>query len=103
MGKARRRFAERFVNQNLLMRVRQMILSANYVRNSHLDVVADNRQIIKRMTVRAQQNEVFDLGVIAFLKSVNAVFKNCFSGFGNFQANRKRLAAFGSRIGFFFR
>ena len=56
-----------------------MVLPANDVRDLHLDVVANNRQIIKRMTVGAQQNEVFGFRVIAFLQTVNRVFKRRFA------------------------
>ena len=80
-----------------------MVLPADDVGDPHLDVVANDRQIVKRMTVRAEQNEVFDFGVIAFLKSVNRVFKTRLSRLGNFQTNRKRLARFGFRVRFFFR
>ena len=85
-------FAQCFVNQNLFVRVRQMILPANNVGDFHFDVVADDRQIIQRMPVGTQQNKVFDFVVIAFLRAVNRVFKTRFADFANFQTNRKRLA-----------
>ena len=75
MRKLRHRRAERLVEQNLLVRVREMVLTANHVRDPHLDVVEHDRKVVKRMAVRAQQHEVFDLGVVAFLRAVNNVFK----------------------------
>src|SRR2546423_961806 len=45
--------AERLVDENLLVCVRQMILAANYVRDAHLNVVADDREVVKRMTIGA--------------------------------------------------
>ena len=52
-----------------------MVLAADDVRDLHLDVVANDREVVERMTVGAQQNEVFGFGVIAFLQTVDAVFE----------------------------
>ena len=41
-----------------------MIVAANHVRDAHVDVVGDDRQVIDRQAVRAQDDEVFDLLVI---------------------------------------
>ena len=103
MRKSRRRFTERFVNQNLFVRVRQMVLPANDVRDMHFNVVANDRVIVKRMTVRTKQNKVFDFRIISFLQTINRVFKLRFSAWRNFQANPKRLSRVGAFIGFFLR
>nr|WP_263975361.1 hypothetical protein [Leptolyngbya sp. 7M] len=100
MRECRRRDAERFVNEDLFVRVRQMVLAANDVRDLHLDVVADDREVIERMSVRTQQNEVLDLGIITLLQSVNLILKRRLAGFGDFQPYRERLARGGSCVGF---
>jgi len=43
--------AETFVDQHLLVRVRQVILAANTCVIGHFDVVADDREIVERMAV----------------------------------------------------
>ena len=75
MRELRRRHAESFVDQNLFVRVRQMVLSANDMRDPHLDVVANDREIVERMTVRAEQDKIFGVGIIALLQSVNCIFE----------------------------
>ena len=75
VSKFRRRHAESLVDQDLFVRVRQMVLAADDVGDAHLDVVADDREIIERMAVRAEQDEILGVGIIAFLKAVNRVFK----------------------------
>ena len=46
MSKRRWRRTECFVNEDLFMSVRQVILAADDVRDVHLDVVADDREIV---------------------------------------------------------
>ena len=83
-GETRRLRAQSLVNQNLFVRVRQMILPANHVGDAHFDVVADDGEIVERMTVGAQQNQIFNLAVISFLMPVNRIFKCCFAFERNF-------------------
>src|SRR6185369_13895376 len=72
-----RRHAKRFVDQDLLVRVSEVVLAADDMRDLHLDVIADDREVIKRMPVRSQQHEVFRVGVISLLQTVNRIFKRC--------------------------
>ena len=60
MRKLRDRRAERVVEQNLLVCVRQMILAANDMRDRHLNVIKHYGKVVERMSVRAQQYKVFD-------------------------------------------
>ena len=73
MRKLRHVLTESLIKQNLLVRVRQMILAANDVRDAHLDVVDHDREVVERMAVGTQQHQVFDLGIDAFLLAVNDV------------------------------
>ena len=66
MRELRDRGAERLIKQNLFVSVREVVLTANHVRDAHLNVVENNRQVIKRMAIGSQQ-PIFDLGVRAFL------------------------------------
>ena len=52
--KLRQIFTESLVKQNLFMRVRQMILTANDVCDFHLDVVEHDRKVVKRVAVGTQ-------------------------------------------------
>ena len=57
----RHRRAQRLINQNLLMRVRQVILAPNDMSDAHFNVVEHDRKVIERMTIRTKQHQIFDL------------------------------------------
>ena len=61
---ARHRRAERLVEQHLLRRVRDVIVAADDVGDPHVDVVDDDRQVIGRVAVRPQDDEVLDHRVV---------------------------------------
>jgi len=52
--------AECAEQEDVLRRVRQMIVATRDVRDLHVDIVDDDREVIRRMVVRAQQHEVVD-------------------------------------------
>ena len=52
---------ERLVQQHVLRRVRDVIVAADHVRDRHVDVVGDDRQVIGRLAVGAQDHEIFDV------------------------------------------
>src|SRR5688572_30164538 len=89
MRELRNRGAERLIKQNLFVSIRQMVLTANHMRDAHLNVVENDRQVVKRMAVRSQQNQVFNLGMSAFLLAVNNVREVRSAFTRDFQANRK--------------
>ena len=74
MGKVWYRGAQRFVNQQLLVGVGQMVLTANDMSDVHLDVIDYHGQVVKRVTVRTQQHQIFDLGVVAAERASNALW-----------------------------
>src|SRR6185436_19891409 len=75
MRKLWRSRAQRVVNKHLFVGVGQMILTANDVGYTHLDVVNDYREVVQGMTIRANQNQVFDVRVIALLQTVDNIFE----------------------------
>ena len=52
------------VEQHLLRRVRNVIVAAHDVRDRHVDVVDDDRQVVRRVAVRPQHDEVLDVRVV---------------------------------------
>src|SRR5437868_14850157 len=75
--------AERLIDQDLLVRVCEMILTANNVCYPHLDVIADNGEIVERMAIRAEQHEVLGLFIFTLLETKNAVLERCLAGLWN--------------------
>ena len=51
------------------MRISQVVLPADNIGDLHLDVVANDSKVVKRMPVRSQQYKVLGLGVLAFLQA----------------------------------
>ena len=51
MRELRDRGAERLIKQNLFVSVRQVVLAANHMRDAHLNVVQNDRQVVKRMAI----------------------------------------------------
>ncbi len=100
MGEVRRRYAERFIDQDLLVRVGQMVLAADDVCDLHLDVVANDGEIIERVPVRAEQHEVFGFGVFAFLQAENAVGECGLARLRHFEAYGERFAGGGPGVAF---
>ncbi len=69
-----------------------MVLSTYDVGDSHLYVIANDREIVKRMTVRAEQNEVLGVVVASFLNAVNGVVKCRSAVHRHFKPYREWLA-----------
>ena len=98
MGKCRRRNAESLINKHLFVRIGQVILSANHVRDPHLDIVANHRQVIERVAVRTEQNEVLGVVVISFLDAVHGVVKRRSAMHRNLEPDGERFT--GGRTSF---
>src|SRR5689334_4771653 len=62
-----------------------MILSANHVGDSHVDVVDYHRKVVQRVSIGADQHKIFDIGTIAFLRTVDEVVESSTPVLGNFQ------------------
>ena len=62
------------------MRIGEVVLSADDICNAHLDVIANDGEVIERVPVGAQQHKVLGLGIIAFLQAENAILKRGFTG-----------------------
>ena len=61
MRETRRIVAECAVEQDLLGRVRDVVVAAHHQRDAHVDVVRDHGEIVDRRSVRAEDDEVFDV------------------------------------------
>ena len=59
-----RRLAERAPEQDVLWRIRDVIVAADDVRDLHIEIVGDDRQVIRRQPVRSKDDEVLDLRVV---------------------------------------
>ena len=71
------------------------------MRDSHLDVVEYDRKVVKRMTVRTQEDEILNFGVRALLFVVDDVRESRRAFTCDFQANRERFAGSRAPVGFF--
>src|SRR6266850_5472967 len=80
-----------------------MILPSYDMRDSHLNVVDYNRQVIKRMSIRTEQHEVFNLFVVAFLQPINDIVKSCLARDAHFQSHGERFTASGTTCRFLLR
>ena len=67
------RAAERLVEQHLLRRVRDVVVAADDVRDLHVDVVDDDRQVIGRVAVGAEDDEVLDVLVVEVDRAVHEI------------------------------
>ena len=83
-----RRSAQCLEQQNVLRRVRDVIVAANNVSDPHVDVIGDNRQVVNRQPVRSQDHEIFDLLVIDFDVAAH-VIGICGLAFGHFEPDRR--------------
>ncbi len=100
--KLRRLGAESLEDQNMLERIRQVILAAHDVADAQVGVIGTGGQVIGRRAVAAQKGEVLDVGGLLGLVSVDAVVKaNVASGFArNSEAPHERLAGSRAPIAF---
>ena len=88
---ARHRRAQRPVEHDLLRRVRDVIVAAHNERDAHRDVVGDDRHVVDRRSVRAQDDEVFDVLVRKGDRIVHEIVPRR-RPLGNAKAQHVRLA-----------
>ena len=75
MCKHRRLRAERLKQKHVFRGVRDVVVSSNHMRNLHLHVVYDDREMVGGVAVRAEQHEVFNAGRIELDWAVDRVDK----------------------------
>ena len=75
MRELRFRRAQRAVNQNLLGRVRKVIGAAHHMGNAHVEIVGYNAEVVSGMTIRAEQNKVFNFLVLELKVAEDLVVK----------------------------
>src|SRR5439155_3208725 len=73
VAERRRLRAERSIEKDLLGSVRKMVVSADDMGDPHVNVVADDREVIGGRAVRAEENEVLDLLVLEGRDTVHVV------------------------------
>ena len=65
--------ADRLIQEDLLRRVGDVIVAAHHVRDLHLHIVRDDGELVRRMTVGADDDEVFDVGAVEFDRTVDEI------------------------------
>ena len=73
VGELGNRRLEGLVEQELLGRVRDVIVAPHDMRDPHLDIVGHDREVICGMAVRSQDDEVFDVCAIELDRAVHQV------------------------------
>ena len=83
--------AERLEQQHLLRRVRDVIVAAHDVRDLHVEVVGDDGEVVGRVAVGAQDDEVLDVGVVERDRAVHEIGERR-GALGHVEADRARRA-----------
>ncbi len=97
VSEARRRDPQGLVEQDLLVRVGEVVLAPNDVGDAHFHVIADDHVVIEGRGVGAQQREVLDVPVTALLGAVHLVVEaRTPVVIGDPEADRKRFSAGGT-------
>src|SRR5260370_559070 len=100
MRELRRFGARAFENEHVLVSVREMVLSADDVANTKVDVVGAGGEVVGRHAVRTEKREVFDVGGGFELLAVDRVSEaDLFScPPGNTEAKGKGLSRRGAAV-----
>ena len=69
----RQRRVQRAIQQDLLRRVRDVIVAAHHMRDPHLHIVGHDREVIGRQAVGADDDEVLDDGAVEFDRAVDEI------------------------------
>ena len=96
MRKARRRLSESFVEQDLLGRIRDVIVPTNDIGDPHVDVVGHDSEVVGRVTPGAQDDEVLDVGVVEGNRPAHAVVEARLAG-RHLEPDRARTRGFERR------
>src|SRR6266850_5065977 len=80
-----------------------MILAANHMSDTHLDVINYDREVVERMAVGSKQYEIFNFRIVTLLRPEDEILKVCFSRRRNLQAYGKRFARRGAFVRIFLR
>src|SRR6202521_4338544 len=102
MRELRRIGASAFENQHVLVSVREMVLSADDVADTEVDVVGAGGEVVGGHAVRTEEREVFDVGGGFDLLAVDRVSEADLFGCppGNTEAKGEGLSSRGSAITF---
>src|SRR5581483_2957299 len=75
MGEHRRLAVERAKQQDVLRRVGEMVVAARDVGDLHVDVIDDDGEVVRRIAVGANENEVVDLLRVEMDIAANQIVK----------------------------
>ena len=89
-AKAGDRVAERLVAEDLLRRVRQVVVAADDVADAHGDVVDDHAEVVGRGAVGAHEDPVVELPVVEGHRAVDEVVDHRGAVVRDAQAQRAR-------------
>ena len=78
MRELRRLGTRRLKDQNVLERIRQVVLSANNMADIQVDIVGAGSHMIGRHPAASQQREILDIGRSFRLRSIHRVVENNF-------------------------
>ena len=90
MSKLRHRPVQRFIQSNLLGRIGEMIVAANYMRDLHQRVVNHDHVVVHRHPRRSQDDRVAHHFIRKFDLAVNNIVK-ANRPFRNVKTNRARI------------
>ena len=97
VGKHRHRSAERVKQQHVLGRVRNVIVTADDVRDPHVDVIDHDRQVIERMAIGSDDDEVFKVGAVELDPPMHDVVESD-DAVGHLEADRALIVIRAARI-----
>src|SRR5688572_30530470 len=68
-----------------------MVLAADNLRDPHVDVVADDAQVVERAAVRPEEREILDVRVLPLLDTVDAILEARDPAVRHLEADRERF------------
>ena len=98
--KHRQRFAQRLVLQHLLRCIRNMVGAANNVGEPHIDVICHHAQVVRRHSIRTQQNKVFEICIRELNAAKDRVIERRHAAIGHGKPQRGWLSCLLACIGY---
>ena len=80
--------AERAIDQHLPMRIRQMLLGPNHVRDAHVMIVDDHGEVVRRQAIGAHQNEIAERLLLPGHFAANLIVDRHVAVIGNMKSDR---------------
>ncbi len=80
MAEHRQRSAKRAIQRDLFWRVRDVVVAAQHVGDSHVEIVHDHGEVVDRGAIGAQDDEVLDIGALERDAAVHRVLPGDLTG-----------------------